>query len=96
MHHLRHTASIVLAAAIHVNVDKQLWLCRYTGPVDYDNAFAAMKAALGEGFWGPADTGVYSPSVQYTLFQMAKRALERCAQALFMQRRMSPFPFSHS
>lgn len=55
-----------------------------------------MKAALGAGFWGPADTGVYSPSVQYTLFQMAKRALERCAQALFMQRRMSPFPFSHS
>ncbi|CAL5225692.1 g8557 [Coccomyxa viridis] len=50
---------------------------RYTRPVDYDKAFADVKAALGAAFWGPPASGVYSPSVQYTLFQMAKLALER-------------------
>ena len=51
--------------------------CRYTGPVDYDKAFQEVKAAFGAAFWGPPALGVYSPSVQYTLFQMAKLALER-------------------
>lgn len=50
---------------------------RYTGPVDYDKAFQEIKTALGEAFWGPPKSGVYSPSVQYTLFQMAKLALQR-------------------
>lgn len=53
-------------------------VCRYTGPLDYDEAFQEIKTALGEGFWGPPKSGVYSPSVQYTLFQMAKLALQRC------------------
>ncbi len=52
-------------------------VCRYTRPADYDKAFAEVKAALGAAFWGPPASGVYSPSVQYTLFQMAKLALER-------------------
>ena len=55
-----------------------LIVCRYTGPVDYDKAFQEIKTALGEAFWGPPKSGVYSPSVQYTLFQMAKLALQRC------------------
>ena len=52
-------------------------MCRYTEPVNYDKAFAAVKTALGAAFWGPPASGVYSPSVQFTLFQMAKLALER-------------------
>ena len=55
---------------------------RYMGPVDYDRAFAEVKKALGAAFWGPPAKGVYSPSVQYTLFQMAKLALERFALLL--------------
>jgi len=34
-----------------------------------------VKAGICEGFYGPADKGVYSPSVQFTLFEMAKIAL---------------------
>ena len=33
-----------------------------------------------EGFYGPAQKGVYSPSVQFTLFEMAKSAFKRCVQ----------------
>jgi len=54
-------------------------MCRYTRHVDYDQALAAVRSALGEAFWGPPALGVYSPSVQYTLFQMAKLALKRSA-----------------
>ena len=52
--------------------------------MDYDKAFAEVKTALGAAFWGPPASGVYSPSVQYTLFQMAKLALERCAPSCEM------------
>ena len=58
--------------------ESHMIVCRYTGPVDYDKAFQEIKTALGEAFWGPPKSGVYSPSVQYTLFQMAKLALQRC------------------
>ena len=53
--------------------------CRYSGSVAYDAAYDGVKSALMEGFFGPADKGVYSPSVQYTLYQMASIAFKRCA-----------------
>jgi urate oxidase len=50
---------------------------KYSGPCDYDAAFEGVKAAIFEGFYGPADKGVYSPSVQFTLFEMGKLALAK-------------------
>lgn len=52
---------------------------RYTAPAAYHAAFAAARGALLEAFLGPPACGVYSPSVQYTLFQMGALLLERCA-----------------
>ena len=44
-------------------------------PKDFSAAFAAARAALVEAFYGPPTRGVYSPSLQFTLFQMAKNAI---------------------
>ncbi len=46
---------------------------KYTAqPPCYDAAYAAAKQGLLDAFLGPARGGVYSPSVQYTLYNMAK------------------------
>lgn len=50
-------------------------------PADYDAAYNAAKTAISEGFFGPARGGVYSPSVQYTLWEMGKLVLQRVPQA---------------
>lgn len=49
-------------------------------PPCYDAAYNAVKQAISDGFFGPANVGVYSPSVQYTLYQMGAIALERVPQ----------------
>lgn len=49
-------------------------------PLDYDAAFTAVRGALVDGVFGPPKGGVYSPSVQYTLYQMALLALELVPQ----------------
>lgn len=46
-------------------------------PADFDAAFETVKSAMLDAFFGPPRGGVFSPSVQYTLFQMAKAAIER-------------------
>ncbi|PNW74909.1 hypothetical protein CHLRE_12g504950v5 [Chlamydomonas reinhardtii] len=46
-------------------------------PACYDAAYAAAKQGLLDAFLGPARGGVYSPSVQYTLYDMAKNILDR-------------------
>ena len=43
---------------------------------DYDAAFAGVKAAIVAKFYGPAHSGVYSPSVQFTLMEMAKEIID--------------------
>lgn len=48
---------------------------------DYHQPFEAAKAALADTFFGPPDTGAYSPSVQFTLYRMGAAAL-RAAPAL--------------
>lgn len=54
---------------------------KYTAqPPCYDAAFAAAKSGLMDAFYGPAKGGIYSPSVQYTLYDMAKRLLDRVPQ----------------
>jgi urate oxidase len=49
-------------------------------PMDYDATYATVRGALLDGVFGPPKAGVYSPSVQYTLYQMAQLALERAPQ----------------
>ena len=43
--------------------------------LDFHAAFSAVKGAMAGAFFGDVSEGVYSPSVQYTLYQMAKAAL---------------------
>lgn len=53
-------------------------ICRYKGHVkEYNKAYEAAKAAIISKFFGPPTKGVYSPSVQYTLYQMALEMLAK-------------------
>ena len=53
-------------------------ICRYSGHVnDYNKAYEGAKAAIISKFYGPPTKGVYSPSVQYTLYQMALEMLAK-------------------
>jgi urate oxidase len=45
-------------------------------PKCYDAAHAAARGAMMAAFFGPARGGVYSPSVQFTLYRMAKGAID--------------------
>ncbi|KAG2500878.1 hypothetical protein HYH03_001638 [Edaphochlamys debaryana] len=55
---------------------------KYTSqPPCYDAAFNAAKQGLTEAFFGPPKGGIYSPSVQFTLYDMAKRLMDRVPQA---------------
>ena len=52
--------------------------CRYSGKVqDYNKAYEGAKAAIINKFYGPPNKGVFSPSVQYTLYQMALEILAK-------------------
>eukprot|EP00878_Enallax_costatus_P028829 GHUV01031179.1.p1 GENE.GHUV01031179.1~~GHUV01031179.1.p1 ORF type:complete len:130 (+),score=26.71 GHUV01031179.1:924-1313(+) len=72
------------------NSHNQLWPLRFLlpffllqyayQPMDYDSTYATVRGALLDGVFGPPKGGVYSPSVQYTLYQMALTALERAPQ----------------
>jgi urate oxidase len=46
-------------------------------PGSYQKQWEAVKSVLTDTFFGPPRTGVYSPSVQNTLFLMAKAVLNR-------------------
>lgn len=51
--------------------------CSKNLPFDYDAAFEQVKATCLSTFFGPAQSGVFSPSVQYTLYQMGKDVIQR-------------------
>lgn len=44
---------------------------------NFDNAWLTVKDAILDKFAGPPDTGIYSPSVQHTLYQAEKIVLEK-------------------
>lgn len=44
---------------------------------DYDAAYEGVKEGIAHAFWGPPHTGVFSPSVQFTLMEMGKACLAR-------------------
>ncbi|PRW56232.1 urate oxidase [Chlorella sorokiniana] len=46
-------------------------------PASYDAAYATVRQALTAAFYGPPRGGVFSPSVQFTLYQMGKAAIDR-------------------
>jgi urate oxidase len=46
-------------------------------PASYQKHWEGVKTTLLDTFYGPAHSGVYSPSVQYTLFEMAKAVIAR-------------------
>lgn len=48
--------------------------------IDFDAVYDAVIMACTEKFFGDARTGVYSPSVQYTLHEMGQAVLRRCAR----------------
>jgi len=48
---------------------------RYSRPVAYDGAYAAVIAAMAAAFFGPAGAGSFSPSAQFTLHEMGSAAL---------------------
>jgi len=51
---------------------------RYNDSVkDYEATFAAARSAVLNTFFGPADKGVFSPSVQFTLMEMGKAVISR-------------------
>jgi urate oxidase len=59
--------------------------------MDYDATYATVRGALLDGVFGPPKKGVYSPSVQYTLYQMAHMALERAPQVIESLRSFARF-----
>jgi len=46
-------------------------------PANYQKHWEGVKTVIMDTFYGPSHTGVFSPSVQYTLFQMAKNVITR-------------------
>eukprot|EP00955_Chlamydomonas_euryale_P045931 353273-Chlamydomonas_euryale.AAC.24 len=60
---------------------------RYSSqPACYETAFNAARSAMIETFFGPPKQGVYSPSVQYTMYKMGEAMLDRVQQieSIFM------------
>ncbi|KAH7300015.1 hypothetical protein KP509_24G041100 [Ceratopteris richardii] len=51
--------------------------CYKSKPSCYNKAFETVKQILLDVFFGPPDAGVYSPSVQNTLYLMGERVLQR-------------------
>lgn len=61
--------------------------------VDYDEVFVAAKKALLETFYGPPDQGTYSPSIQFTLYEMGNALLEAVPLVKSVQLRMPNLHF---
>lgn len=51
---------------------------------NFDNAWLTVKDAILDKFAGPPDVGVYSPSVQHTLYQAQKVVLEKVPEVILL------------
>lgn len=56
------------------------WVYDSMRTADFDNAWLTVKDAILDKFAGPADIGIYSPSVQHTLYQAEKTVLEKVSE----------------
>lgn len=80
-----HSFSILIFIGHNVNnvsifystVVEAEWIYDSMRSADFDNAWLTVKDAILDKFAGPPDTGVYSPSVQHTLYQAQKVVLEK-------------------
>eukprot|EP00740_Mantoniella_antarctica_P004901 CAMPEP_0181362824 /NCGR_PEP_ID=MMETSP1106-20121128/8293_1 /TAXON_ID=81844 /ORGANISM="Mantoniella antarctica, Strain SL-175" /LENGTH=296 /DNA_ID=CAMNT_0023476965 /DNA_START=168 /DNA_END=1058 /DNA_ORIENTATION=+ len=72
---LKETKERILATSLNVQ-----WTYG-VGPVAcYNKCYDQVTETLKELFFGPPKGGVYSPSVQYTLYQMGTAVVERVAE----------------
>ncbi|WOL03514.1 uricase-2 [Canna indica] len=62
-------------------------------PFCFTNMYLDVKTVLADTFFGPPVEGVYSPSVQNTLYLMAKAVLNRFADIASVQLRMPNIHF---
>ncbi|XP_043484195.1 uricase [Leptopilina heterotoma] len=56
--------------------------------VDFDNVWYTVKNCILENFAGPPKTGIYSPSVQNTLYRAEKHVLDKIDQICSIEMRM--------
>jgi urate oxidase len=59
-------------------------------PFCFTQRYQDVKKVLSETFFGPPDVGVYSPSVQNTLYLMAKEVLMRYVTLIWLSPVFSP------
>jgi urate oxidase len=71
--HDRHTLLPDTADRVAATSVTATW--RYSGPAAYDAAYDAALAAMTGAFFGPSATGVFSPSLQFTLRAMGEAVL---------------------
>ncbi|XP_057978897.1 uricase-2 [Malania oleifera] len=62
-------------------------------PLYFSEQYSNMKKVLVDTFFGAPKEGVYSPSVQSTLYQMAKAVLSRCPHVSSIQLKMPNLHF---
>ena len=53
-----------------------------TQPPCYDAAFNSARQAMLDLFFGPPKSGVFSPSVQFTMYEMGTAMLKRVPQVI--------------
>nr|NP_001298623.1 uricase [Papilio polytes]BAM19066.1 urate oxidase [Papilio polytes] len=76
------------AERIFSTVVEAEWTYDSMRTADFDNAWLTVKDAILEKFAGPPDTGVYSPSVQHTLYQAEKMVLEKVSEISWIKMTM--------
>lgn len=73
----------MLFCSVNSTVVEAEWIYDSMRTADFDNAWLTVKDAILDKFAGPPDTGVYSPSVQHTLYQAEKVVLEKVPEVNF-------------
>lgn len=68
---LPETKDRIMATSVTCN-----WSYSAEEILDYNEIFESSKKALLESFFGPPGLGTYSPSVQFTLYEMGNALLE--------------------
>ncbi|XP_026327191.1 uricase [Hyposmocoma kahamanoa] len=76
------------AERIFSTVVEAEWTYDSMRTANFDNAWLTVKDAILDKFAGPPDTGVYSPSVQHTLYQAEKVVLEKVSEITWIRMTM--------
>ncbi|XP_063359095.1 uricase [Cydia amplana] len=76
------------AERIFSTVVEAEWTFDSMRSADFDNAWLTVKDAVLDKFAGPPDVGVYSPSVQHTLYQAEKTVLEKVPEITWIKMTM--------